>query len=67
MLEAGMLGARIDPMCTLKLKNIPKALNPGRINQVFFGLFGRTWLWIGNGDGNIAVNRVGEKRDPIKG
>ena len=66
VLEAGMLGAGIDPMRALKLENISKTLNPGRINQILFGLFGRLWMWIGNGDGNIAVYRVGKKRDAIK-
>jgi hypothetical protein len=61
-----MLGARINPMRALKLENISKALNPGRINQIFFGLFGIVVLCIGNGDGNIAVDRVGKKRDSIK-
>jgi hypothetical protein len=66
MLEPGMLGARINPMCALKLENISKALNPRRINQIFFGLFGRVSLCIGYGDGNIAMDRVGKKRDSIK-
>jgi hypothetical protein len=66
MLEPSMLGARINPMRALKLENISKALNPGRINQIFFGLFGIVVLCIGNGDGNIAVDRVGKKRDSIK-
>ena len=66
MLEPAMFGPGIDPMCALKLQNISKALNPRRIDQIFFGLFGRYWLCIGNGDGNIAMDWIGKKRDSIK-
>jgi hypothetical protein len=66
MLEPGVLGARIDPMRALKLEDISKALNPWRINEIFFGLFGSLWLFIRDGDGNIAMDRVGKKRNSIK-
>jgi hypothetical protein len=66
MLEPSMLSAWIDPMRALKLKDISKALNPWRINQIFFSLFGRMWLCIGDGNGNVTVDGVGKKGDAIK-
>ena len=60
MLEPSVLGAGIDPMRALKLEDISKSLNPWRINEIFFCLFGSFWLCMRNGDGNIAVDRVGK-------
>ena len=44
MLESTMFCPWINPMRALKLENITKALNPRRINQMFFGLFGSVCL-----------------------
>ena len=39
MLKPAVLRRRIDPSCALQLIDVPKALEPGRINQIFFGDF----------------------------
>ncbi len=57
--EPGMFGGWIDPAGTLKLIDIPKSLHPWRIDQVFLRQFVRFCLAVGNGEGHVLVNRIG--------
>jgi hypothetical protein len=63
--KAAMLRGWIDPSCALELENIAKALHPWRIDQIFFSSLGRVWRRIGDGEGNIFVNRIGNQRRSI--
>lgn len=66
MLKAAVLGGGVDPPGALKLVDIPKPLQIGRVNEVFLGglLFtvGR-----GDGEGDVLMNGVGDQREPFIG
>lgn len=59
--EAGMLGRRIDPTGALELINVPEALDPRGIDQIFFGELVRIRSRVRNGEGDILVNRISDQ------
>ena len=63
--KAAMLGGWIDPSRTLELENVAKALDPWRIDQIFFGPLGRVRRRIRNRERDIFVDRIGDQRRSI--
>ena len=63
--EPAVLGGRIDPACALELINIAEPLDPGGIDQVFFGQFRLIGRCVGNSEGDVLVNRVGNQRRAV--
>ena len=63
--EAGVFRRGVDPSGALELIDIPEALDPGGVDQVFFSPF----VWVRNGErhgeGDVLVDRIGDQRRPI--
>jgi hypothetical protein len=65
--KAGVLRRGIDPASALELINMTEALNPGGIDEIFFGLFAQIGMARWHGEGYILVNRISDQGRAIVG
>ena len=65
--EAGVFRRGVYPSSALELIDVPEALDPGGVDQVFF----RPFVWVRNGErhgeGDVLVDRIGDQRRSIVG
>ena len=59
MLKTAVLSRGIDPAGALQLIDIAQTLHPGRVDQSLFGDFA---FGLGNGELDVAMDRVGDQR-----
>lgn len=66
VLEPAVFRRGIDPSRALQLIDIPKTLDPRRIDEIFFRGFVRVGRRIGNGEVNVVVDRVSNQRNAMR-
>ena len=66
MLKPAVFRGRIHPSCALQLIDVPKALEPGRIDEIFFSRFVEAGCRVGNRKLNVVMNRIGNEGNVVR-